>query len=102
MAVTTVAAIVEALRYTESEEQLMMAFNEESLVWDLIGNSGKRFTRLGGRGMNTESIVTQLPERVSGIVEGGALPSAIAMDTAEASFSAQPMVAVWESSWSLL
>lgn len=102
MASTSTTNVVEALRYTESEEQLMMALNEESVAWDLLGNSGKAFTRLGGRGMNIESIITQLPERISGITEGGSLPSAIAMDTNEAFFSAQPVVGVWEATWSLI
>lgn len=102
MASTTTSSVVEALRYTENAEQLMLALNEESVAWDLLGDSGGRFVRLGGRGMNIESIVTQLPERISGITEGGSLPSAIAMDTAEAVFDAQPVVGVWETSWSLL
>lgn len=79
-----------------------MALNEESVAWNLLGDGGNRFTRLGGRGMNIESIVTQLPERISGITEGGSLPAAIAMDTEEATYSAQPVVGIWESSWSLI
>ena len=102
MAATTVTNIVEALRYTESEEQLMLCLNEESVAWDLLGDSGKRFIRLGGRGMNIESIITQLPQRVSGITEGGSLPSAIAMDTEEALFTAQPVVGMWETTWSAI
>jgi hypothetical protein len=102
VASTSTTNVIEALRYTESEEQLMMALNEESVAWDLLGDSGNRFVRIGGRGMNIQSIVTQLPERISGITEGGTLPSAIAMDSAEATFSAQPVVGVWETSWSLV
>lgn len=102
MAATTISNVVEALRYTESEEQLMMALNEEAVTWSLLGGGGKSFVRLGGRGMNIESIITQLPERIGGITEGGSLPSAIAMDTAEAVFTAQPVVGVWETTWSLI
>ena len=100
MAITTTTNVIEALRYTESETQLMTALNEESVAWDLIGDSGNRFTQLEGRGMNIESIVTQYPERIQGIAEGGSLPSALAPDTAEAVFSAQAVVGVWETSWS--
>ena len=99
MAITSTTNIIEALRYTESETQLMTSLNEESVAWDLLGDSGNRFTRLEGRGMNIESIVTQYPERISGITEGGSIPSAIAPDTAEAVFSAQSVVGVWETSW---
>jgi len=102
VAATTVTNVLEGLRYTESPVQLMRAFNEESVAWDLLGNSGKSFTRLGGRGMNLESIVTQFPERVQGITEGGSIPAAIAMDTAEAVFSAHPVVGVWETTWSAI
>lgn len=99
---TTTTNVIEGLRYTESEEQLMMALNEESVAWNLLGNNGKAFTRLGGRGMNIESIVSQLPVRISGATEGGSIPAAIAMDTEEALFTAQPVVGVWEATWSLI
>jgi hypothetical protein len=78
----------------------MTALNEESVAWDFLGDSGKRFTRLEGRGMAIESIITQYPERIGGIVEGGSLPAAIAPDTDEALFTAQAIVGVWETSWS--
>ena len=102
MASTTIANIQEAFRYTENEEQLMMALNTESVTWNLIGNGGKSFTRIHGRGQNIESIIKQLPERISGITEGGSLPSAIPMDTEEAVFSTQAIVGVWETSWSAM
>lgn len=102
MASTTIANIQEAFRYSESEEQLMLALNTESVAWNLIGNSGKSFTRLGGRGMNIESIIKQWPERISGVTEGGSIPSAIAMDTDEATFTVHQVIGVWETSWSAL
>ena len=57
---------------------------------------------LGGRGQFLMPIIVQNPGAFTGIVEGGALPTGLDMDTAEASFSLQEYVATYTISWKLI
>lgn len=95
----TTTAVVEMLKYAYGATRLLYMFNQESVVYNILGKVKKP---VGGRGQFILPIITQNAGAFTGIAEGGALPTGLDMDTAEATFSLQEFVAVYTMSWKLL
>lgn len=99
MANTTTTAVLESLKYTYGVNRVLYLFNQESVVFNILSRVKKP---MGGRGQFLMPIVVQNPGAFKGIAEGGSLPSALDMDTAEASFALQEYVAVYTLTWKLI
>ncbi len=97
MATTT--NVLEALKYVYGVNKVLYLFNEESPTFKLLGKVKKP---VGGRGQFIMPITVQNPGAFTGITEGGSLPSALQPDTAEATFSLQEYVALYDVSWKLI
>lgn len=95
----TTTAVLESLKYTYGASRVLYLFNEESVVFNILSRVKKP---LGGRGQFIMPIITQNPGAFTGIVEGGTLPTALDMDTAEALFSLQEYAATYNISWKLI
>ncbi len=95
----TTTAVLESLKYTYGVNRVLYLFNEESVVYNILGRVKKP---VGGRGQFILPIMRQNPGAFTGITEGGALPTALDADTAEATFSLQEYVAVYTLSWKLI
>lgn len=95
----TTTAVLESLKYTYGASRVLYLFNEESVVFNILSHVKKP---MGGRGQFIMPVVVQNPGAFTGILEGGSLPSALDMDTAEATFSLQEYVAVYTLSWKLI
>lgn len=97
MAATT--DVIEALKYMYGATRVEMILNKKAIFWN---DFKKMPVRIGGRGQFITPIYHQLPEGISGITEGGTLPSARQPDTSEATFSAQEYAAMVNVTWKLL
>lgn len=95
----SVSNVQEALKYTYGANKVAYLFNEESPTWEILSKVKKP---VGGRGQFILPIMTQNAGAFTGITEGGALPSALQPDTAEASFGLQEYVALYDVSWKLI
>lgn len=95
----TTTAVLESLKYGYGVNRVLYLFNEESVVYNLLGRVKKP---VGGRGQFIMPIITQNPGAFSGIVEGGTIPTPLDMDTAEALFSLQEYVASYNVTWKLI
>jgi hypothetical protein len=95
----TTTAVLESLKYTYAGNRVLYLFNDESVVYDILGRVKKP---MGGRGQFIMPIITQNPGAFTGITEGGSLPTPLDMDTAEATFSLQEYVATYNLSWKLI
>lgn len=95
----TTTAVLESLRYTYGVNRVLYLFNEESVAFNILSRVKKP---MGGRGQFIMPIITQNPGAFTGITEGGALPTPLDMDTAEATFKLQEYVAAYNVSWKLI
>jgi hypothetical protein len=95
----TTTAVLESLKYGYGVNRVLYLFNEESVVYNLLGRVKKP---VGGRGQFIMPIITQNPGAFTGITEGGTLPTPLDMDTAEATFSLQEYVASYNVTWKLI
>lgn len=95
----SVSNVQEALKYTYGANKVAYLFNEESPTWEILSKVKKP---VGGRGQFILPIMTQNAGAFTGVAEGGALPSALQPDTAEATFGLQEYVALYDVSWKLL
>lgn len=95
----TTTAVLESLKYTYGTNRVLYLFNDESVVFNILSRVKKP---VGGRGQFIMPIIVQNPGAFTGISEGGSLPTALDMDTTEASFSLQEYVAVYNVSWKLI
>ena len=95
----TTSAVVEMLKYAYGASRMLYMFNQESVTYNILGKVKKP---VGGRGQFILPIIVQNAGAFTGITEGGALPTALDMDTAEATFSLQEFVAVYTMSWKLI
>lgn len=96
---TTVTNIIEAMKYAYGVNKVLYLFNQESPTWNMLSKVKKP---MGGRGQFIMPIVVQNPGAFKGIAEGGSLPSALAPDTAEATFALQEYVGMYDMSWKLI
>lgn len=95
----TTSAIVNSLKYAYGVNRILYLFNQESVVFSILGRVKKP---VGGRGQFIMPVFTQNPGAFSGITEGGALPTGLDAATTEATFSLQEYVAVYTLSWKLI
>lgn len=93
------ANVLEGLKYTYGTDRVLYLFNQESPTWAMLSKVKKD---VGGRGQFILPTMLQNPGAFTGITEGGALPSALQPDTAEATFALQEYVAVYDVSWKLI
>jgi hypothetical protein len=91
--------VVEALKYTYGVDQVLYLVNQEVVCWNMFQKAKKP---LGGRGQFIMPIMVKNPGSWTGISEGGALPSNLNPDTAEASFSLTEFAGLYNMSWKLL
>lgn len=97
MATTT--NIIEALKYTYGASRVAYLFNQESVGYRILDKVKKP---VGGRGQFILPILVQNPGAFTGITQGGSLPTALQPDTAEATFSLQEYVGLYDVSWKLI
>jgi hypothetical protein len=96
---TTTTNIIEAMRYTYGVNKVLYLFNSESPTWNMLSKVKKP---MGGRGQFIMPITVANPGAFKGIAEGGSLPTALAPDTAEATFALQEYVGIYDMSWKLI
>lgn len=94
-----VSDVIEALKYTYGADRVEMILNKRSITWNIFK---KEMERGGGRGQHITPIYHQLPEGISGTVEGGAKPTALQPNTAEATFSLQEYTGNYDVTWKLM
>lgn len=97
MATTT--QVLENLKYAYGVSKLQYLFNTESPTWKMLS---KKKAPMGGRGQFIIPCVVANAGAFTGITEGGSLPSALQPDTAEATFSLQEYVGVYDTTWKLI
>lgn len=95
----TTSAVIEMMKYAYGVNRMLYMFNQESVVYNILGKVKKP---VGGRGQFILPVIVQNAGAFTGIAEGGALPTGLDMDTAEATFSLQEFVAVYTMSWKLI
>lgn len=91
--------VIEALKYTYGASKVLYLFNQESPTYKFLDKVKKP---VGGRGQFLLPIMTQNAGAFKGITQGGALPTALQPDTAEASFALQEYVGLYDVSWKLI
>jgi len=99
MAATATTDIIEALRYTYGVNKVLNIFNHESPTWAILSKVKKP---MGGRGQFIMPILVANPGTFKGIAQGGTLPTSVAPDTTEATFSLQEYVGIYDMSWKLI
>jgi hypothetical protein len=97
--VASTTDVIEAMKYTYGVDQVLYLLNEEVVTWNMFQKMKKP---LGGRGQFIMPIMVKNPGAWTGITEGGALPSNLNPDTAEATFSLQEYTGLYNMSWKLL
>src|SRR5574341_90746 len=95
----TTSNVIEALKYTYGVDRVLYLFNTESPTWSMLSKVKKP---VGGRGQFIMPYVVRNAGAFTGIAEGGSLPSALQPDTAEATFSLQEYVGLYDVSWKLI
>lgn len=95
----TTSVVAEALKYTYGANRMQYLFNDESVIYNILGKQKKA---VGGRGQFLLPIIVKNPGAFGGIAEGGTLPSPLDMDTTQASFALQEYVATTNVSWKLI
>lgn len=96
---TTTTNIIEAMRYAYGVNKVLYLFNNESPTWAMLSKVKKP---MGGRGQFIMPVSVKNPGAFKGIAEGGSLPTALAPDTAEATFALQEYVGIYDMSWKLI
>lgn len=91
--------VEEGLRYTYGANKVLYLMNKEVVLFNLLGRMKKP---VGGRGQFIIPLWVQNPGAFTGIVEGGALPTALQPDTTEATFALQEYVATYDVTWKLI
>ena len=91
--------VIEAMKYTYGVDQVLYLLNEEVVTWNMLQKMKKP---MGGRGQFIMPIMVKNPGAWTGITEGGALPTGLNPDTAEATFSLQEYTGLYNMSWKLL
>ena len=99
MPATTTTNIIESLRYAYGVNKVLTIFNYESPTWSMLGKVKKP---MGGRGQFIMPVLVQNPGTFKGIAQGGTLPTAVNPDTAEATFSLQEYVGLYDMTWKLI
>jgi hypothetical protein len=95
----TTTNLAEALKYTYHSNRAQYLFNAETVTYNLLSRNKKA---IGGRGQNILPLIIRNAGAVTGISEGGSLPSALQPDAAEATYSLQEFVGVSDISWKLM
>ncbi len=96
---TTVSNVIEGLKYTYGSDHILYLFNEEVVASKIFGRVKKP---VAGRGQFIIPTMVKNPGTFKGITEGGTLPTALAPDTAEATFSLQEFVGIYDVTWKLI
>src|SRR5438094_2825861 len=96
---TTVSNVQNALKYAYGVNKVQYLFNQESPTFNMLSKVKKQ---QGGRGQFIIPLFTKNAGAWKGIAEGGALPSALAPGTAEATFSLHEFVGMYDLSWKLI
>jgi hypothetical protein len=91
--------VTQALRYAYGVNKILYLFNEESPTWKVLSKVKKP---MGGRGQFIMPIAVRNAGAFTGITEAGALPTALQPTTAEATFSLQEYVGLYDVSWKLI
>jgi len=95
----TTTAVLESLKYAYGVNRVLYLFNQESVTFNILSRVKKP---VGGRGQFIMPVMVQNPGAFTGIGEGGALPTGLDADTAEATFGLQEYVGVYTLSWKLI
>lgn len=92
--------VIEALRYTyQDDARILYLFNKEVPLWNVLS---KKKAALGGRGQFLMPIMVKNPGAWKGTTQGGAFPTALDPDTAEASWSLQEFAGTYSVSFKLI
>lgn len=100
MAATATTDLIETLRYTYADtDRVAYLFNQET---NLFNRLKKKMADMGGRGQFLMPILAKNAGAWKGIAQGGALPTALQPDSAEASYQLQEFVGIYDISWKLI
>src|SRR3990167_2473397 len=99
MAATTTTDIIESMRYTYGVNKVLNIFNRESPTWAILSKVKKP---MGGRGQFIMPVLVANPGVFKGIAQGGTLPTPVAPDTTEVTFSLQEYVGIYDMTWKLI
>jgi hypothetical protein len=96
---TTVSNIVNSLKYVYGVNKVQYLFNQESPTYNMLAKVKKG---MGGRGQFIIPLFTKNAGAWKGIAEGGALPTALAPATAEATFALHEFTGMADTTWKLI
>lgn len=96
---TTTTNIINSLKYVYGANKVAFLFNQESPTYNMLAKVKKG---LGGRGQFIIPLLTKNAGAWKGISEGGALPSALAPATAEATFALHEFTGMADTTWKLI
>src|SRR3972149_2649139 len=99
MAISTTTNVLEMLKYTYGTERVLYLLSREVPLWNILK---RKKVPLGGRGQFIMPITVKNAGTWIGITEGGTLPTGLAPDTTEATWSLQEFAGMYEVSWKLL
>jgi hypothetical protein len=99
MADNTATLFQEALKYSYGVNRVLYLFNEEVVMSNILGSVKKP---VGGRGQFIMPIPIQNTGAWSGVAEGGTIPTPLAADFTEASYSLKEFVGSYAITWKLM
>jgi HK97 family phage major capsid protein len=96
---TTTTNVINGLKYLYGANKVAFLFNQESPTYNMLSKVKKG---LGGRGQFIIPLLTKNAGAWKGIAEGGALPTALAPATAEATFALHEFTGMVDTTWKLI
>lgn len=96
---TTTTNVINSLKYLYGANKVAFLFNQESPTYNSLSKVKKG---LGGRGQFILPLLTKNAGAWKGIAEGGALPTALAPATAEATFALHEFTGMADTTWKLI
>lgn len=96
---TTTTNIINSLRYVYGQNKVSFLFNQESPTFNMLAKVKKG---MGGRGQFIIPLLTKNAGAWKGIAEGGALPTALAPATTEATFALHEFTGMADTTWKLI
>src|SRR3954462_14591345 len=96
---TTTTNIINSLRYVYGQQKVTYLFNQESPTFNMLAKVKKG---MGGRGQFIIPLLTKNAGAWKGIAEGGALPTALAPATTEATFALHEFTGMVDTTWKLI
>lgn len=96
---TTTTNVINGLKYLYGANKVAFLFNTESPTYNMLSKVKKG---MGGRGQFIIPLLTKNAGAWKGIAEGGALPTALAPATTEATFALHEFTGMVDTTWKLI